>query len=232
MKVNLLGVKIDDINIEEALNWVEKWIWSPGDKFYIVTPNPEIIVAAQDDPSFKSVLNKADLSIPDGVGLKLSGKVKNTVSGVDLVERLIKLSWEKGFTIGLLGGENGVAEKTKECLEKQYQNISIKFSLSGVKINKEGKQENENKIKIPPLDILFVAFGHIKQEKWIANNLKNIPVKVFMGVGGTFDYISGRVPRAPLSIRKLGFEWLFRLLIEPWRVKRQIALIKYLLMII
>ena len=82
--------------------------------------------------------------------------------------------------------------------------------------------------KIPPLDLLFVALGHIKQEKWIAANLDKIPVHLAMGVGGAFDYLSGRVPRAPKWMRDLGFEWLFRLIMQPWRIKRQLALGQYI----
>ncbi|EKD85274.1 MAG: hypothetical protein ACD_38C00056G0001 [uncultured bacterium] len=81
---------------------------------------------------------------------------------------------------------------------------------------------------LKPVDLLFVAFGHIKQEKWIDNNLDKIPVRVAIGVGGAFDYLSASVPRAPKVLRKLGFEWLFRLMIQPWRLKRQLALLKYL----
>lgn len=202
----------------EALKIIEHWIWNPG-KHYIVTPNPEFLVTAQKDPVFKKILNEADLSIPDGAGLKLSGKinpdligVKNTVTGTDLMEKLIELSAEKGFAVGLLGGRNGVAEQTAERLKKKY---------SGLKIN----VVNE---KLIPVDILFVALGAPKQEKWIALNLSKIPVKVAMGVGGAFDYLSGRIPRAPRWIRKLGLEWLFRLMIQPWRIKRQLKLLHYL----
>lgn len=214
MKVDILGVKIDDVTMDEALRIVEKWIWNPG-KHYIVTPNPEFIMTAQKDLEFKKILNNADLSIPDGNGLKLSGKIKNNISGGDLMERLVALSSEKGFVVGLFGGLNGVAEKTAECLKKKY---------SGLKLN----VVNE---KLIPVDILFVAFGAPKQEKWIYQNLSKLPVKIAMGVGGAFDYMSGKVPRAPKWIRDLGFEWLFRLIIQPWRIKRQISLIKYLWLI-
>lgn len=224
MKVDLLGVKIDNISKSEALARIEKWIRNPG-KYYVVTPNPEFIVAANKDEVFKNILNKADLAIPDGVGLKFSGKITNTVPGIDLMESLIKLSAEKGFVIGFLGGREGVAEKCAECLKKKYPGLKVAFAESGGKIDSEKGGE---KIKIPPLDILFVAFGQIRQEKWISKNQDKIPVKILMGVGGAFDYLSGRVPRAPLWVRRLGFEWLFRLITQPRRIKRQFSLIKYL----
>lgn len=230
MKSDILGVKIDDVDMAEALSIVEKWIWKPG-KHYIVTPNPEFIVAAQKDPVFKEMLNGADLAIPDGAGLKLSGKVKNTVSGTDFMERLIRLAAEKGFVVGFLGGKDGVAKRCAECLLRKYPNLKISYISSGGIVGKNGNPSLTTNYKLPPTDLLFVAFGHIKQEKWIATNLEKIPVHVAMGVGGAFDYLSGDVPRAPKWIRDLGFEWLFRLILQPWRIKRQIALLQYLLKI-
>lgn len=249
MKVDILGVKIDDLNMAEALSVVEKWIWNPG-KHYIVTPNLEFILAAQKDREFKEILNKADLAIPDSSSLGLSYWLLNksrwerlllwplfflpvkqvlqfdVVPGTDLMESFCKLAAEKGFVVGFLGGEGEVAKKTSECLKKKYQGLTVAFAESGGEVDDDGRLSST--VNIPPCDILFVAFGHIKQEKWIAANLKNIPVKLAMGVGGAFDYLSGRVPRAPKWMRKLGFEWLFRLAAQPWRIKRQAALVKYL----
>lgn len=217
MKKFILGIKIDDVSMEEALGIVHGWLGGKT-KHYIVTPNPEFLVAAKEDQRFKSILNDADLSIPDGVGLKLSGKVKNTFAGVDFMEELVKRSIDWSVAVGFLGGRDGVAEKTAECLKKKYPKLKVSFVL-------------EEPGKIPATDILFVAFGAPKQEKWIAKNLDKLDVKVAMAVGGSFDYISGEVKRAPLWIRSLGLEWLFRLIIQPWRIKRQLALIKYLYML-
>src|SRR3989338_4531388 len=113
MKKYILGVKIDDVNMDEALEIVHSLLKKPG-KHYIVTPNPEFLMTAQKDPQFKKILNDADLSIPDGMGLKLSGKIKNTVTGVDLMEKLVEKSVDWGFAVGLLGGMDGVAEKAVE----------------------------------------------------------------------------------------------------------------------
>lgn len=216
MKVDILGVKIDDIDINEALAQVEKWVVNPG-KHYVVTPNPEFLVVAQKDPVFKKILNDADLSIPDGAGLKLSGKIKNTFSGTDFMEKLIGVSAEKSFAVGFLGGKDGVAKEAAECLKQKYPKLKVVFTSA------------DTESLIPPLDLLFVALGHVKQEKWIAANLDKIPVHLAMGVGGAFDYLSGRVPRAPVWMRGLGLEWLFRLVIQPWRIKRQLALGQYIL---
>lgn len=255
MKVEVLGIKIDDINLSQAVSTVDQWLSAGNSKRrYIVTPNPEFLVAAQTDLRFKKILNDADLSIPDGVGLRLSGRVKNTVAGVDLMEELVKLSAEKGFTIGLLGGRNGVARKTSECLKSKFPGVKILWAEEGGEVDRNGyllgvlptqypvvhprstslaaatrrDPSSSSPLASRPIDLLFVAFGHIKQEKWIASNLSSLPVKVVMGVGGAFDYVSGRVPRAPRLVRLARLEWLFRLALQPWRVGRQLALIKYL----
>ena len=233
MKKDVLGVKIDDITMSEAVETVAGWLTKPG-KRYIVTPNPEFLVAAKADLIFKNILNNADLSIPDGIGLKLSGKVKNIVYGADLMEKLVALAAENGFAVSFLGGGDGVAEKVAERLKKKYPKLTVNYTLEGPVIPaKAGIYTNKDlwipdQVRDDKVDLLFVAFCHIKQEKWIVNNLPKLPVKVAMGVGGAFDYISGTVSRAPMWIRKLGLEWLFRLIIQPWRIKRQLALLKYL----
>lgn len=215
MKKEVLGIKIDDVGIDAAVEVVVNWLKKPG-KHYIVTPNPEIIMMAQKDQQLKNILNNADLAIPDGVGLKLTTDIVMTTPGIDLMKELIKLAANQGLTIGFLGGRDGVAKKAAECLLRKYPKLKVTFAQSGGQVDQQ-------------CDLLFVALGAPKQEKWIAKNLPKLPVRVAMAVGGSLDYLSGRVPRAPQFIRKIGFEWLFRLVIQPWRIKRQLALVKYLL---
>lgn len=229
MKKEILGVKIDDVSMNEAVSIVQALLKKNG-RHYIVTPNPEFLVTAQKDERFRKILNDADLSIPDGAGLKLSGKIKHTVTGTDLVEKLLYHAAENGLTTGFLGGKETIAEKLSKCLLKQHPNLKIVFAKSGGIVDKDGNMLEPQ--TIPAVGLLFVAFGPPKQEKWIANNLNKVQAKVMMGVGGAFDYLSGEVPRAPKFIRVLGFEWLFRLIVQPWRIKRQLSLIKYLLMLI
>lgn len=238
MKKYVLGVKVDDIKMEQALEVVDGWLNKRG-KHYIVTPNPEIIMVAQTDQRYKSILNDADLSIPDGIGLKLSGKIKNTFAGVDFMEKLVEQSIVWGSTVGLIGGKPGVAEKAGECLRKKYPGVRIVYADSGGVIDKEGNMTADYRLpttvedsRPKTVDLLFVGFGPPKQEFWISKNLKKLDVKVMMAIGGSLDYISGEVPRAPKWLRNLGFEWLFRLIVQPWRIKRQLALIKYVLLLI
>lgn len=225
MKKEVLGIKIDDITSDEALKIVEGWLKKPQ-KHYIVTPNPEFVVMAQQDQDFKKILNNADLSLPDGVGLRLSGDIVCNTPGIDFMESLIKFAADYGFTTGFLGGSDGVAEKASERLQKKYQKLKISFAQSGGQVDEAGNMSTS--CNLPPTDLLFVAFGPPKQEKWIYNNLSKLDVKVAMGVGGSFDYLSGRIARSPRWIRNLGGEWLFRLVIQPWRIKRQLRLLKFI----
>jgi len=225
MKKEVLGVKIDDLNIPEIVETVTRWLKGKG-KHYIVTPNPEIVMMAQRDLELKKILNQADLSIPDGVGLKLATDIVCTSPGIDVLEALVKLAADLGFTTGFLGGREMVAQQTADCLQKKYKNLKVVFAEDGGEVDAQGNSEDLGKLR--RVDLLFVAFGPPKQEKWINKNLGKIDVKVAMGVGGAFDYLSGKVPRAPKFLRSLGLEWLFRLIMQPWRIKRQLALLKYL----
>lgn len=237
MKKDILGIKIDDINMDQALEKVSGWLSKPG-KHYIVTPNPEIIVMAQKDKELKKILNSADLAIPDGTGLQLATDIVCNTPGIDFMENLIKVSHDRGFTIGFLGGRDRVAEKTAERLRSRYPKLKITFAESGGEVDSNGNPIQTTSFakranyKLPTTDLLFVALVPPKQEKWIAKNLPKLNVKVAMGVGGSFDFIAGKVPRAPKFIRNFGLEWLFRLAVQPWRIKRQLALIKYMLLLL
>lgn len=224
MKVNVLEVNIDDVSETRAIDIVRLWLKS-NEKHYIVTPNTEFLMLAQKDSEFKKILNAADLAIPDGAGLRLSGEIRNTTPGVDLMEKLLEVASRDGLKIGFLGGSLGAAEK----IIGKYSNLKVSYINSDIKVNKDGYAPF---LAIPQSDILFVAFGQGKQEKWISQNLSRIPVKVAMGVGGAFDYLSGQIPRAPKWMRHLGLEWLFRLVNQPWRAKRQLVLIQFVVAIL
>lgn len=234
MKKQVLGIKIDDVSIDEIVDIAEGWL-KKGGKHYIVTPNPEIIVMAQQDRELKEIINQADLAIPDGVGLKLTTDIVCHTPGTDVMEELIRLCAEKGFTTGFLGGRGEVAKRVAERLRSRYPNLKISFTENGGEVDDQGSMTTDYRLpttvengRQKTVDLLFVAFGPPKQEKWINKNLERIPIKVAMSVGGAFDYLSKRVPRAPVWVRSLGLEWLFRLIIQPWRIKRQLALVKYL----
>lgn len=241
--VDIFGVRVDKVTMDEAVGLVEEWLNRTssgkaglrGARHYIVTPNMEFVVAAQKDKEFKDVLNKADLSIPDGWGLKLASDIESIIAGVDLLERLCREASKKGFTVGFLGGRDGVAKEAAECLQKKYPGLKVVLAEGGGEVDMDGLQLTDYSFRQsavssqqPAIDLLFVAFGQIKQEKWIAKNLPHIPVKVAMGVGGSFDELSGRIPRIPSFVHKIGLKWLVRLILQPWRIKRQLALFRFI----
>lgn len=259
-KKNILGVGITDANEEEILEYIVKLLENRQKKFFIVTPNPEFLVFADSHSDFKKILNNADLALADGIGLvaasKFLGKgLKARVTGVDLMEKLCQRVSGKPITVGFLGGRGGVAVEAAECLVTKYPGLRVAFAgeewpgdfhsqasddrasnteSRSSKMDGRGSIAQPSMIYFPSssIDILFVAFGFPKQEEWIAENLPKLPIGAAMGVGGAFDYLSGRVQRAPLFIRSIGFEWLFRLLAQPWRIKRQLELPKFVWLVL
>jgi N-acetylglucosaminyldiphosphoundecaprenol N-acetyl-beta-D-mannosaminyltransferase len=214
----------------------------------IFTPNPEIISYAQKDNYFKEIVNTAQINLPDGIGIiwaakKMFGKKIEKISGSDFIFELANLAEKKGYRIGLIGGKGGVALETRECLYKSNTKLKIevlgepeiKLPISKLQSpnrfqfsNEQIVKDTAKKIISSDIRILLVALGFPKQEifiKHLAFNIEHLKLNrpiVLMSVGGSFDYISGKVPRAPLWMRNLGLEWLFRLIREPKRLRRQI----------
>lgn len=219
--VKILGVKVDRVGLEEAVDLAGKWV-KQTKKRYIVTVNPEFVMLAQKDKEFKKILNQADLAIPDGVGLRLADRRLNRVTGVDLMLSLI----EKGYKTVLVGGKPGVAQQAVITLRRLLVGLPTRSLLEGI-----SEPDIEAINRVHP-DLLFVALGMGKQEKWIVKNLPKLNVKAAMGVGGALDQIVKPWLRAPKFIRQIGLEWLWRLIIEPWRIRRQLKLIEYLWLII
>lgn len=225
----ILDVKVSITSYDQLTKEVFHKI-DEGIQSFIVAVNPEKIMKASKDENLKELINSADYQIPDGVGLLIAsklkrGNIKERITGIDLMLRLVKEADKQQKSIFLYGGKPGVAEAAKEKLLEQYPNLKIAGVLHGyIKDNEEILQTiNEAKP-----DLIFVAMGSPKQEEWILNNKDKLSVKVFQGVGGSFDVIAGNIKRAPSFFRKLGLEWFYRLLKEPWRWKRQLALPKFI----
>lgn len=232
--IKILGVKIDLVTKNNALEIIGNFLHSPKSNF-IFTPNPEMLVDAQGDEYFKKVLNHGDLNICDGFGLKLVVPKLKRITGTDFMLEICEMAEKEKKSIYLLGTRSqSVLEKTKANLLKKFPNLNIVGADSGYTItlapseqgsilmyNQVNRDECLDRIIMAAPDILFVAFGHNKQEKWIVENVPNLPrVKIAMGVGGAFDYLSGKIKRAPKLLRIIGLEWLWRLFIEPKRIKR------------
>lgn len=231
-KKNLLGVGVTNASENEILEYILQSLQKKGEKYYVVTPNPEILVYANKNREFKNILNNARLALCDGTGLFLAGwfmgkSFKGRVTGTDLVKNLCFAVSKRPITVGFLGGGSGVAERTAECLKSEFPGLKVAFA--GSEPDKLLKSLKNPKLLI---DILFVALGFPKQEEWMAENLDKVPVKVAIGVGGAFDYISGRVKRAPKFLQNSGFEWLYRLIRQPWRIKRQLALLEFIFLVL
>lgn len=228
--MKILGVKIDNLTRQEFITQINSLL-NNKHKSYAVTVNPEFITLAQKDNEFKDILNNSSLSLPDGIGVVwaswlLGNKIKERVAGTDFVYSIAQLAEKEGYRVFLLGGKKGVAEKAAKKLKMLFSNLSIVGSSSA------DPEDVPEILKKEEVDILFVAYGHPKQEKWIKRNLQDIRVKLALGVGGALDYVSETKVRAPLWVRKIGFEWLFRLLYEPWRLKRQLSLPHFILLVL
>lgn len=224
MKINILGVQIDNLTKSEVLKKVEEFLTN-GRQHYIVTPNPEIVMAARKDKEFLEILNQADLAVPDGFGLILASRylkrpLPERITGVDLMLNICKIAEQKNCSIYLVAAEKGLAkpQETAEALNKRFP----KLKIIGAPLSKEESADRLIiEINSTRPDILFAALGAGKQEKFIASNLDKIPsVKIATGVGGAFDFIAGKVKRAPRLMQKIGLEWLWRLFMQPWRWKR------------
>ncbi|MDH5533034.1 MAG: WecB/TagA/CpsF family glycosyltransferase [Candidatus Pacebacteria bacterium] len=209
--------------------------------FLVFTPNPEQIMLAESDSSFNQVLQRADILVPDGVGLVIASKILSTkdnpkikerIPGRLLVEDIIKIAKEDNLKVLLIGG-------------KDYSQTGM-IKVNGVDIDwtngyldafnpTEGEEVAlQKRIQQVSPDIIFVAFGAPMQEKWLVQHkefLNKTNVKLGMAVGGSFDYLLGFVPSPPSWVSKMGFEWLFRLVVQPWRFKRQLKLISFMMLV-
>ncbi len=252
----ILGVRVDNYIENQVLEIVKKSVDS-NNKTQIITLNSELLLASKKDQKLSALINKAGLVIPESSGLYLadhfsSSTTKNKyvrlllsgwktltgstanlqprLAGVDLSYSIAGLCEEFGYRLVLLGGEQKVASEAALKLKLAYPKLKVVGIYGGLVGRDDQKILNQVRKEKP--DILLVAFGQPTQEYWIAENLDKITAKVAVGVGGTLDFMAGRVTRAPRLIRSLGLEWAFRLAIQPWRLKRQsklIELIKLLL---
>jgi len=215
-KTDILGVKIDLVSREQATKAILEKI-EKEEKFWVVTPNPEFVVVAQKDKEFKNILNKADLSLPDGFGLVLASRIlgvkplKERVSGADIVGDLLDQAAVRHWKIGIVGSRRGKKEEIKTLINK-LQVLNNPYRVNKLQIEAQELTPDWERNKY---DLIFACQGMGKQERWIRENHKKIDASLFMGVGGSLDFYAGFVKRAPEGIRQLGFEWAWRLTQEP-----------------
>lgn len=230
MRVSVLGVGFDNLTMSRAADRALEIMEKGG---YIVTPNPEIVLMSRKDKDFKDILNGADMVMPDGIGIiygaKILGSSLNRVTGIDLACEIMKRLAEKDGRVYLLGAKPGVAEAAAEKLKNIYTGIVIAGVSDGYF---EDSEPVLKKIGESKPNLLIVCIGAPRQEKWMHSNRDKLPPCLMMGLGGALDIYAGNVKRAPERWRKLGFEWLYRLITQPSRLRRMLRLPVFLLLVV
>lgn len=243
-RLDVLGVQIDNMTFEETTAKIKEHLRAGKGIQKIVTPNPEIVMAAQKNKKYKDILNRADYVTVDGIGLVYAAKIKGKsfkerVTGYDLSLWMLEELDRTGGRLFILGGEPGIAEKACDNIKEKYKNLIVAGHhhgyFKGTHIGHSGHDEEReviDKINESNADILFVCLGAYKQELWIDENAPLINCKLAIGNGGVADVIAGKVKGAPEAWRKIGLEWLYRLKEDPKRFKRQLAIPKFILKIL
>ena len=223
MSNRILKVKLDGLDLTHVKSRIKEFL--KEDRLHQITPvNPEFIMAAQRDEDLLDIANRSDITVADGVGLKIAAKflgidIGERVTGVDLTWELARIAVENSVPMYFLGAAEGVAERAAQKLKAEQPDLKIAGTYSGTP-EETGLVERINE---SGAGILLVAYGVPKQEKFISTNSANLKVKIAMCVGGTFDFIAGIVPRAPKWMRLAGLEWLYRLMKQPHRINRIIT---------
>ncbi|MFH1171493.1 MAG: WecB/TagA/CpsF family glycosyltransferase [bacterium] len=225
--ITIFGVRIDNVDLDEALQRL--WSFFSRDRGQAVaTVNPEFLMEARKNDQFRDALNASALCVPDGIGIRSVCLLKNIrlkgrVAGADLFLRVIQCAAETSKRVFFFGAKQGIAHTAAETLKRRFPSLIIAGAEN--EYDPLGVEREMNvvlqRIRTVAPDILFVALGAPKQELWIRQHLERLPsVKVAVGVGGTFDFYAGKIKRAPRLFQRLGFEWLWRLFLQPRRLKR------------
>ncbi|MBE6112218.1 MAG: WecB/TagA/CpsF family glycosyltransferase [Peptococcaceae bacterium] len=231
-RLDVLGVGIDKVTSQQALEKIGEFIAS-GQPHQIVTANAEIIYQASKNEKMRNIINNAQMVTADGSGVvwasrQLGEPLEQRVTGIDLVNSICEQSAKDKWKIYILGSAPGVAATAAVNIRDKFPGCNIVGTHHGYFNAKEEKQILAELEQLKP-DVLFVALGAPKQEYWIADHLADLGIPVGMGIGGSMDVLSGNVKRAPKWMQKMSLEWLYRLLIQPTRFKRVLALPKFML---
>jgi N-acetylglucosaminyldiphosphoundecaprenol N-acetyl-beta-D-mannosaminyltransferase len=233
-QVRVLGVRVDCLDMDAALDRIGQLV-DAGGHHLVATVNPEFVMRARVDQDFARVLESADLCLADGSGVVWAARrqgceIREPVTGVDLIPPLAALCARRHFRLFLLGAAPGVAFELASRLRTQHSGLEVGAHSGSPAPSSD--VETIAVIRDYRPQVLLVAYGHPNQELWIDRMRGSLDVAVAMGVGGAFDYLTGRVPRAPGWMRRAGLEWLFRLIRQPWRIRRMAVLPIYALRVL
>jgi N-acetylglucosaminyldiphosphoundecaprenol N-acetyl-beta-D-mannosaminyltransferase len=240
--VYVLGVRVDRVSQAQTLDLIMEIIAQRRASEHtlpcqqLITVNPEFVMAAQRNADFRQAINAAVLVIADGIGVVwatryLKAPTPERITGVDSLIALAKRCAASGYRLYLLGAAPGVAEEAATRL----QNLAPGLQIVGTYAGSPAPAEEEaiiERVRAAQADVLCVAYGAPAQDIWIARNLTRLPVALAVGVGGAYDFISGRQRRAPRAMQRLGLEWLYRLYREPWRWRRMLALPRFAIQVV
>lgn len=238
----VLGVRVDRVTREQALERIERMIALHRASAemqrcqQVVTVNTEFVMAARHNSDFREAINRAALVVADGIGIVWASYLGKThvperITGTDTVEALAKRCAASGYRMYLLGAKPGVAEQAAARLRAVAPGLAIAGTYAGSPASAEEDAILE-RIGAANADVVCVAYGAPAQDLWIYRNLARLPVAVAMGVGGAFDFLSGRQRRAPRIMQRVGLEWLYRLYREPWRWRRMLAIPRFMLYVL
>ncbi len=229
-RVEILGISIDNVTRDEALDRIREMVRS-GAPHQIVTPAIEQVVCARRDPEFRQVMEEADLVVPDGMPVVFASRLHRTplkerITGVDLVPKICEMAAQEGFSVFFCGGEEGVADETAKTLQSRFPNLQVAGTYCPpykFETNPEEEARTIHAIQAAKPDILFLAFGAPRQEKWICKRKQELNVPIMVGVGGAFNFITGREKRAPAWLQNMGMEGIYRLVQRPRTVWKRIV---------
>lgn len=228
MRSKILSTEFDAVTMAEAVARIEAFVAAAPRPHLVVTANPEIVIAAQRDPLLTHVLQRADLVVADGIGVVWASRVlgrpvPERIPGIELMDRLLQRASEWGWRVFLLGAAPGVAQKAREAMEQSCPGLQVVGCRDGY-FGRADESQLLAELKASAADLLFVAMGAPKQEKWAAAHLGQLSIPVAMGVGGSFNVWAGVQRRAPLWMQRWHLEWLYRLLSQPQRWRRAAVL--------
>ena len=238
--IQILGIPIRSESPINILEQIIRGLVERKEFAHVVSLNPENVVISTKDPQFRHIITEAKYTINDGVGIVLASRMLNgcfvpRMTGVDLMQNLLKMTSKESLRVLLVGGKTNLAEELADCYSRSYPASSFKGSVGFSKVKSPAPDEQKKLLSIVAAvrpHLMFVAFGSPEQEKWIYQNRASLQGVTCIGVGGAFDFIGGGVRRAPRLIQKIGLEWLYRLVKQPWRWKRQLRLLEFVWLVL